>query len=76
MNRENRDASDAVVVVHSINKRDNEQVRFSLSKYSGTEFIDIRSFFLAQDGSECRWKYPYMGIDSSLLSTEQYSLAD
>ena len=52
MTTEKSDTSGDAVLVHYINKRDNEQVRFSLSKYSGTEFIDIRSFYLPKGGSE------------------------
>tara|TARA_Y100000588_G_C13349409_1_gene541712 strand:- start:19 stop:318 length:300 start_codon:yes stop_codon:yes gene_type:complete len=40
------------VLIHSIEKRKTEQVRISLSEYSGNEYIDIRSFYLDRGSSE------------------------
>ena len=40
------------VLIHSIQKRRTEQIRLSLSEYSGTEYIDIRSFYLDRESEE------------------------
>ena len=36
--------------VHVFNKSVREQVRISLNEFRGVEYIDIRSFYLAEDG--------------------------
>ncbi len=38
------------VPIHVIAKNDREQIRISLNEYHGAEYIDIRQFFLVQDG--------------------------
>ena len=42
------------ILVHSIAKRPNEQIRFSVSDFNNTKYIDIRSYFMSKDGSEFR----------------------
>ncbi|MSQ33538.1 MAG: hypothetical protein EXR60_03860 [Dehalococcoidia bacterium] len=38
------------VAVHTFWRGKKEQIRISLNEYKGHNYIDIRSFFLAQDG--------------------------
>ena len=45
-------ACEFVVLIHAIQKRRTEQARISLSEYSGTEYIDIRSFYLERESTE------------------------
>ena len=53
-NRDQIDIESSGILVHSINKRHNEQIRFSISDFNNTKYIDIRSYFLSRDGSEFR----------------------
>ena len=53
-NRDQIDIESSGILVHSINKRHNEQIRFSISDFNNTKYINIRSYFLSRDGSEFR----------------------
>jgi hypothetical protein len=51
MTSEDRDAFGAFgVPAHVIEKNKREQVRIGLNEYRGSEYIDIRTFYLADDG--------------------------
>ena len=53
-NRDETEIESSGIVVHSISKRQNEQIRFSISDFNNPKYTDIRSYFRSKDGSECR----------------------
>jgi hypothetical protein len=44
------DSDEFGVPIHIFEKNEKEQIRISLNEYHGIEYIDIRLFFLSDDG--------------------------
>ena len=53
-NRDETGIESSGILVHSISKRHNEEIRFAISEFNNTKYIDIRSYFMSKDGSEFR----------------------
>jgi hypothetical protein len=39
------------VLLHEFEKNNREVIRFTLNEYKGTQYIDVRTFYKAEDGS-------------------------